>query len=89
MQYHAAFTLQIAERPDIVVSYEIVYLDAAIRKLGYLSQETGVAFGNDILKLLPVVKHVTQHIDGLGLILDVVKETHQTPFLHPLMVDSP
>jgi len=32
MQYYAALALQVAESPDVVIAYEIVYLDAAVSK---------------------------------------------------------
>ena len=89
MQYNTALTLQIAEHPYIVVAYEIVYLHTAVCQFGYLTQETGIAFGHNIFVLIPVVEHVAQHINGLRLILDVIKETHQTAFLHTAVINGP
>jgi hypothetical protein len=48
-----------------------------------------VAPRHHVLVLVPEVEHIAQQVDGTRLLLDTVEESHQPPFLHPLVSNGP
>ena len=89
VQDDATFLCQIVIGPDVVVACEVVHLDAHVCQLGYLSKETGEAFGHHIFIFVPEVKHIAQQIDSCCLLLDRVKEAHQSSLLHASVLNGP
>jgi hypothetical protein len=88
MQENTTLLLKIAIGPDVMIARKEVDIDSHVCQLGYLTEETGVAFGDYILVFIPKVKHIAQQINGTCLMLDAVKEAHQPPLLHPGMRDG-
>ena len=74
---------EIVPCPDVVVAREVVDFDAEVGELGYLTQETGEAAGYDGSVFEPEVEHVSEEIDGFGLVFDFVEETHEAALLLP------
>ena len=89
MENHAAFLFQIAIHPDVVVASEVMHLYAHIGQFRDLSQETCISFGYGIFPFVPEIEHVAKQIHGCRLVFNIVKEPHESSFLHPLMRDSP
>ena len=88
MQYHATLLLQILIRPDIVVAREVVHLNAHIRQLRQLPQESCEPLWHYIFVFVPEVEHIAQQVDSPRLLLNRVEKPHQPPLLHPLMRNS-
>ena len=88
VQDDAAFLLQIAVGPQVVVAREIVHFDPVVGKFGELSEETRESLGNDISVFVPEIEHVAEQIDGCGFVLDAIEEAHEASFLHSLVGDG-
>ena len=86
---HAAFVVQVAVGPDIVVAGKEVHFDAHIGEFGDFTKETRVAFGHHVAIFIPKIEHVAKQIDGARLRLYGVKESHQPPFLRAVVVYRP
>ena len=89
MYCHSALVAQITVRPNVVISGEVVYLDAHVGKLRQLSEEARVALWHGITPLVPEVEHVAKQIYGTCLGLYRVKKTHKPALLSAAVFDSP
>ena len=89
MYYHSALVLQITVRPNVVVSGEVVHLNAHVGKLRQLAEEARVALGHRITPLIPEVEHVAKQIYGTCLGLYRVKKTHKPALLSAAVFNSP
>ena len=85
VQNDATLLLQVFIGPDVVIACKVMHLDTHVGQFRQLTQKPRKTFGNDILVLIPEIKHIAQQINGGSLLLDTVKETHQSAFLHTLM----
>ena len=85
MHNHSTLLLEIILAPHIVVTREEVHLDAHVCQFANLAKDSGVPLRHHILVLVPEVEDIAQEIDGLRLILNLVKESHQPAFLLPCM----
>ena len=81
MQNHAALLLQIIEAPDIVITSKVMYFDAHIGQFADFAEEACIALWHNRLIFEPEVEHVAEHIDDSGLVLYLIEEAHQAPFL--------
>ena len=82
----AAFLLEVAVGPDVVIAREVVHLYAHIGELGNLSEEPSIALRHHVAVFVPEVEHVAEQVDGSGFRLDAVEESHQSALLHALML---
>ena len=81
MKDHAAFPFQIVESPNVVIAGKVMHLDYHICQLAYFAEKTCVAFRHNGLILEPEVEHIAKHIDGSCLVLNLIEEANETPFL--------
>ena len=86
---HAAFVVQIAVGPDVVVARKEVHFYAHVGEFGYFSEEARVAFGHDIAVFVPEIEHVAKQIYGACLGLYGVKEPYKPPLLRAAVVYRP
>ena len=78
---HTTLLLEIIATPGVVVAGEEMHLYASVGELGYFTQETGEALGNDQFELVPVIEHIAQQINGGSTLFDTVEEIHQPALL--------
>ena len=81
---------QAAEGPEVMIAGEEMDVDALFDKFAYLSAERMVlvfAFVVDIV-LHPKVEHVSQHIDGNGVLAHLLEEVDEFLLVRPAFLDS-
>lgn len=82
MDDKAAFLLEVAIGPDVVVAGEEVHFHAHVGQFRQFAEKARIAFGHHISVFVPEVKHVAEQIHGLRLVLDAVEEAHKPALLH-------
>jgi len=78
---HATLLLEVVLDPDVVVAGKEMHLDTVVGEFADLAQQTRKTLGHAMLIFEPKVEDVTQEIDSLCLVLDLIEETHQATFL--------
>ena len=81
----STFLFQIVTTPNVVIANEEMYFHAQVGEFGNLAEETCVTLRHYQLELIPEIKHIAQQIDSTRLVLDAVKEVHQSAFLRTAM----
>ena len=85
VHYHSALFLKVIVHPEVVVAGEEVHLHAVVREFGDFSQQSGVAFGDDVAIFVPEVEDVSEQVYGGGFVLDAVEEVHKSALLRAPM----
>lgn len=85
MDDDTTFLGEVVVAPPVVVARKEVHLHPSIGKLGEFAQETCVSFGHHMAKLVPIVEHIAQQVDGRRLVFDAVEEVHQPSLVHTPM----
>ena len=84
----AQLLLEIAEHPHVVIAGEEIDGDSPVAQLAELAQQPHEAFGNHLGIFEPVVEHVAQQIQRLGLRCDVVEPAQDAAFALAAVVQA-
>ena len=72
---------EVIAHPHIMISLEEINLYPFVCQLGHLSLETHIALGYHMTILKPIIEHISQKVDGLGIGCNCIQPSHQ-PTLH-------